>query len=529
MGATAALVGDSGVSSWLLLCFVSLIVGWLLPRPRFVRRGRVLALSLLSSTPLGRWIRALMLAAHGALILKAVWREFFAVGTARGVARALWLSLTTGRRFEWPSPGGAASGGADSAAPAAAEDSWYVTDAELQQLKWAIEQDGRPEGAGAWEHIMARDLPGATYAAWRRSVPGGKTEYKSVTVAEDATAEEFMDFYLDDDSRPKWDGMISEHQLLAAGDLGARQQVVRWVRTFPFAFISQREYVIARRMWRAPDGALYAVTRGVAHPSAPADGRMVRMESYYSCWRSRTVPCPRGSGRPACETVLLHFEDFKVNERLARFAVRHGMASFVKSMVPEVQRFVAERRARCDPSAEDPQAYGARAPLRALPLGRCPSEGGPCPGLDAAGRAASLSSAASSLGPEDSAYGSDGERAAPAPAAGAAARLARSPSAPADMQRSPSMRRLGYVMVASSVAYAIARTASSSNLSGGGGAAPAAGGRRHGGGGGKAAPGAGGTHGGAHKHRGHGQKHGGGHRRHHARQHAAAPVAEARE
>jgi hypothetical protein len=32
----------------------------------------------------------------------------------------------------------------------------------------------------------------------------GKTEYKSVTVAEDSTAEEFMDFYLDDDTRPKW-------------------------------------------------------------------------------------------------------------------------------------------------------------------------------------------------------------------------------------------------------------------------------------------------------------------------------------
>ena len=32
----------------------------------------------------------------------------------------------------------------------------------------------------------------------------GKTEYKSVTVAEDSTAEEFMDFYLDDDTRATW-------------------------------------------------------------------------------------------------------------------------------------------------------------------------------------------------------------------------------------------------------------------------------------------------------------------------------------
>lgn len=32
----------------------------------------------------------------------------------------------------------------------------------------------------------------------------GKTEYKSVTVADNATVEEFMDFYLDDPSRHTW-------------------------------------------------------------------------------------------------------------------------------------------------------------------------------------------------------------------------------------------------------------------------------------------------------------------------------------
>ena len=36
------------------------------------------------------------------------------------------------------------------------------------------------------------------------SMQNGKTEYKSVTVADDATAEEFMDFYLDDSTRHTW-------------------------------------------------------------------------------------------------------------------------------------------------------------------------------------------------------------------------------------------------------------------------------------------------------------------------------------
>ena len=46
------------------------------------------------------------------------------------------------------------------------------------------------------------------------SVQNGKTEYKSVTVADNATAEEFMDFYLDDSSRPTWVCCCHRHACL---------------------------------------------------------------------------------------------------------------------------------------------------------------------------------------------------------------------------------------------------------------------------------------------------------------------------
>lgn len=58
------------------------------------------------------------------------------------------------------------------------------------------------------------------------------------------------------------------------------------------------------------------------------------------------MPCPKGTDRPACETVLLHREDFKIPEKMARFAVRHGMAGFVKKMSHGVHPFVEARRAR---------------------------------------------------------------------------------------------------------------------------------------------------------------------------------------
>ena len=55
--------------------------------------------------------------------------------------------------------------------------------------------------------------------------------------------------------------MISEHELLENGSKQQRCQVVRWVRTFPFSFLSKREYCIGRRMWRSQDGCLYGITK----------------------------------------------------------------------------------------------------------------------------------------------------------------------------------------------------------------------------------------------------------------------------
>ncbi len=89
--------------------------------------------------------------------------------------------------------------------------------------------------------------------------------------------------------------------------------------------------------------------QSIEHPRALAARGIVRMDVFWSMWRSRTIPCPHGSGRPACETVLLHHEQFKIPENLARFAVRHGMTGFVKKMGPAVEEFVADRRKRVTP------------------------------------------------------------------------------------------------------------------------------------------------------------------------------------
>lgn len=51
------------------------------------------------------------------------------------------------------------------------------------------------------------------------------------------------------------------HEVLEHGDFAQRQQVVRWIRRFPFAFLSDREYTIARREFKEEDGSIYACTK----------------------------------------------------------------------------------------------------------------------------------------------------------------------------------------------------------------------------------------------------------------------------
>lgn len=69
----------------------------------------------------------------------------------------------------------------------------------------------------------------------------------------------------------------------------------------------------------------------------------------------------------ATETTLLHMEDFKIPEHLARFAVKAGMWGFVRKMSPYMKEFVQQRRNRgVDPKDTDPEAFGAPAPEGAV-------------------------------------------------------------------------------------------------------------------------------------------------------------------
>jgi len=304
------------------------------------------------------------IAFHTLVIFRELWKHCTHPGTFRGLLRATlqWV-CGKGWSFQWPASAvntEAATRTKEEAIASTRVDNWYVGEKDLAFFKYRAIEDGPCEGCSKWEIMFEKDLPGfLKYTAWRRTTPSGVAEYKSITVCPDATAEEFMDMYLDDDFRRNWDGMVIHHEVLEHGDFSQRQQVVRWVRRFPFSFLSDREYTQARRFFKEDD-TLYACTKSIAnHPREVFGSNVVKMDDYWSMWRSRTIADPWGSDKPACETVLLHYEDFKIPERLARFAVRHGMWGFIRKLASTVPQYVAARRKRVPSYAADPQAYGA--------------------------------------------------------------------------------------------------------------------------------------------------------------------------
>ncbi|KAL6754172.1 hypothetical protein V8C86DRAFT_2710480 [Haematococcus lacustris] len=339
------------------------VVGLLMPRPKPGASGKWALLQAAFLRP-NKWA----LAWHSLVIVREVWYHWTCPGTFRRLAHSV-ANLARGKawKFDFPNQDGsdgavAASAGTPCAAVGsiqAPRNTWYVTEKDLAFFQYHAESGGPAPGASSWEIMMEREIPFIIkYTAWRRTLANGKTEYKSVTHCPDATAEEFMDMYLDDDNRPNWDTMIIQHSVLEQGDLSSRQQVVRWIRRFPFSFISDREYVIAKRVFKQA-GALYGLTKAVEHPQAPPPSEVVKMDVFYSMWRSRTVPCPWGTNNPACETLLLHHEQFKIPENLARFAVKHGMWGFVRKLSSETPKFIEQRRKRCPSDQDDPQAFGA--------------------------------------------------------------------------------------------------------------------------------------------------------------------------
>lgn len=94
---------------------------------------------------------------------------------------------------------------------------------------------------------------------------------------------------------------------------------------------------------------------------------MVRMDVFYSMWSCRDIACPWGTDKPACEVILLHHEQFKIPEKLARFAACKGMWGFIKSMGPAVVTFIQAQREAASGSSSSVSHSESEVNLNGVP------------------------------------------------------------------------------------------------------------------------------------------------------------------
>ncbi|XP_057450222.1 uncharacterized protein LOC130741360 [Lotus japonicus] len=215
-----------------------------------------------------------------------------------------------------------------------------VTQADLENLLHLLESKG---GVMDWQCFMERSTPNMQYQAWRHDPETGPTVYRSRTVFEDATPELVRDFFWDDDFRPKWDAMLAYCKVLEECPQNGTM-ISHWIKKFPF-FCSDREYIIARRIWQAGN-TYYCVTKGVPYPSLPKRDKPRRVDQYFSSWVIKPVESRKGDGQlTACEVTLLHYEDMGIPKDVAKLGVRHGMWGAVKKLHSGMRAYQNARKA----------------------------------------------------------------------------------------------------------------------------------------------------------------------------------------
>ncbi|KAI4317963.1 hypothetical protein L6164_025783 [Bauhinia variegata] len=314
------------VPIWLAV-MIGLVIGWSW-RPRWtglVFLGFRSKFRFLWTAPPGFGARRLWLAftALSAFsICRTIWANFKGKGKAKAFSPSESENMETAI-----SKLGDGSSEASGSSDTEEKEKHIVTQNDLEHLLHLLEgKDGEMD----WQSFLEKSTPNFSYQAWRHEPETGPTIYRSRTVFEDATPELVRDFFWDDEFRPKWDTMLAYRKLLEESpDTGTT--IVHWIKKFPF-FCSDREYIIARRIWEAGN-TYYCVTKGVPYPSIPKRDKPRRVDLYFSSWVIKPVESGKGDGQlSACEVTLLHYEDMGIPKDVAKLGVRHGMWGAVKKL-----------------------------------------------------------------------------------------------------------------------------------------------------------------------------------------------------
>lgn len=119
------------------------------------------------------------------------------------------------------------------------QNTWYITTEDVEFFRDTVEVDKVEKRlltgniGPEWSVMYDKDIPGEVrYVAYSRWLPNGTTEYLSITISPNMSAQEFTEFCLDDDMRPNWEtgSKLKEVHVVEQADVASGEQVVVWKR-----------------------------------------------------------------------------------------------------------------------------------------------------------------------------------------------------------------------------------------------------------------------------------------------------------
>jgi len=196
-----------------------------------------------------------------------------------------------------------------------------------------------------WRELLRKTTDTMDYIAWCIPLRKGLNVYKTRTIFHGVTANEYLDFMMDDAFRLKWDGslaawegkhevssmydsssgslsqsaVLSEESAQKSADVNISDIYCRVRVPMPFA---SRQYFLQRSMWRSANGGqIICSARPHQNAAASPCKRSITVYDYISCCSARTIVDKR-TGRCSTEVVYMYFEDPRLPPSIVNNVVR---------------------------------------------------------------------------------------------------------------------------------------------------------------------------------------------------------------
>eukprot|EP00210_Caulerpa_lentillifera_P006606 g6311.t1 len=182
-----------------------------------------------------------------------------------------------------------------------------------------------------WELRVEKQKPGLTFKMERKYWREGLFLYRTSAVFENCDIHDFKEFILSCNERLRWD-WSAEKLFTISPECKTENDAIDLDSCFIFSEnkmpcpFSNREYLMARRVWSLKEGGIFAISRSCEHPQAPKPrGRNVRIKDYTTGFLMKEVKSVQGVEGKAVEMSSLYFDNMKISPVAFNLAMSASM------------------------------------------------------------------------------------------------------------------------------------------------------------------------------------------------------------